>query len=530
MTGFELEGERPMLLQVTSGGVNYNQPVNFGRGYEAEAEVTVYDTMPAWDESALEITTSRFLYRREGDRILVDKVFVIQNRSSPPRTYYDPEGTFRFNMPTDKLAQMNAITASSALGVPVPQQASPLPDASGWVTKTAFKPGETQMAVSYEVEYENDSWEAAGQAFLPLPELLVFYSPPDIDVTAEGWEDLGTEPEGRFAVIRKANLAPGDPIRFTLAGGSRSAPSLLSEEERGGGGGAPTRTGGTVTRIPDDTRASKWVLVVLMAATGARLRASHARARTAMMPRSEKRGLSDAHSRHGLLASVRGQARHEALRPHAGPEEPRPRANTRPAPRRLRAQRRRQVDAPPHRGDAPEARLGRARLRRRRRSTTTVPPSAPGSASSATIASSTPTSPCARTSSSTAISTAPHRDIDELLDWADLRLRERSPARSLSRGMQQRLAIARAILHEPKLLLLDEPFTGLDAVSSGRLVALLEDLKGRETTILLATHDVPTGVAVADRVLIMDSGKVVTEATGQSVDEVRRLLLEAHES
>jgi len=119
------------------------------------------------------------------------------------------------------------------------------------------------------------------------------------------------------------------------------------------------------------------------------------------------------------------------------------------------------------------------------------------------------------------------RDVDELLEWSDLTLRQHSPARSLSRGMQQRLTIARALLHEPKLLLLDEPFTGLDALSAEKLHDLLTDIKGKDTTIVLATHDIERGVALADRILLMEAGRIVFDATGASGDEVRRLLLEA---
>ncbi len=119
------------------------------------------------------------------------------------------------------------------------------------------------------------------------------------------------------------------------------------------------------------------------------------------------------------------------------------------------------------------------------------------------------------------------RDVDELLEWSDLTLRQHSPARSLSRGMQQRLTIARALLHEPKLLLLDEPFTGLDALSAEKLHVLLTDMKGKDTTIALATHDIERGVALADRILLMETGRIVFDATGATGDEVRRLLLEA---
>lgn len=270
ITDFEVEGERPMLLQVTSAGVNYNQPVNFFRGYEADVEVTVYDAFDTWDDAALEITTSRFLYRRDNDKLLVDKVYVVENRTSPPKTYYDPEGTFRFFLPTNDLIELHSVSASSALGVPVPQQASPLPDGSGYVTKTAFKPGETQIAISYEVGYQDATYEVSTQAFHPLSELLVFVAPPDVDIApGDGFQDLGVEPQGRFAAIRMRDVAPGTPIRFALSGGSASAGQLIPSSEESSGQGtarASSASQGTITRIPDDSRASKWVLVVLMAA------------------------------------------------------------------------------------------------------------------------------------------------------------------------------------------------------------------------------------------------------------------------
>ncbi len=117
---------------------------------------------------------------------------------------------------------------------------------------------------------------------------------------------------------------------------------------------------------------------------------------------------------------------------------------------------------------------------------------------------------------------------EEAILWADLELRRHSPVRSLSRGMIQRLAVARALLHRPKLLLLDEPYTGLDVVSSERLSTRLSDIKG-ESAILLTTHDVDRGVALADRISILEEGRIAFDATGATASEVRRLLLEIRE-
>jgi ABC-type multidrug transport system ATPase subunit len=94
--------------------------------------------------------------------------------------------------------------------------------------------------------------------------------------------------------------------------------------------------------------------------------------------------------------------------------------------------------------------------------------------------------------------------------------------------MLQRLAIARALLHAPSLLLLDEPYTGLDALSAERLSQRLFDLK-TGTTIVLTTHDIERGVSVADRMLVMEAGRITFDATGGTADEVRRVLLEIRE-
>ncbi len=116
----------------------------------------------------------------------------------------------------------------------------------------------------------------------------------------------------------------------------------------------------------------------------------------------------------------------------------------------------------------------------------------------------------------------------EALVWAELDLRRHSPVRSLSRGMVQRLSVARAFLHRPQLLLLDEPYTGLDASSSERLTTRLADAKG-ETSILLTTHDVDRGVSIADRVSILEGGSIAFDATGASASEVKRILLQIRE-
>ncbi len=85
-----------------------------------------------------------------------------------------------------------------------------------------------------------------------------------------------------------------------------------------------------------------------------------------------------------------------------------------------------------------------------------------------------------------------------------------SPMEEMSRGMQQKVAIARALLSHPQLLLLDEPTTGLDPRSKREVQAVIRELREEHnTTILLTTHDMNEAEMLCDRIAIMDSGKVI---------------------
>ena len=92
-----------------------------------------------------------------------------------------------------------------------------------------------------------------------------------------------------------------------------------------------------------------------------------------------------------------------------------------------------------------------------------------------------------------------------------LAARQRDAVRTFSRGMMQRLAIARATLHEPDVLLLDEPYTGLDQDASALLDSLLRRESANGRTILMITHDLVRGLNLSDRIAILSRGKIVQE-------------------
>jgi heme exporter protein A len=119
--------------------------------------------------------------------------------------------------------------------------------------------------------------------------------------------------------------------------------------------------------------------------------------------------------------------------------------------------------------------------------------------------------------------------IASALATAGLEGRAGDRVASFSRGLRQRLALERALLHRPRLVLLDEPFTGLDDDSAAALTARLRSLRDSGAIVVMATHDFETADAVVDRAVCLKDGRArEMPADGGSVrDRYRRTVQEA---
>ncbi len=114
---------------------------------------------------------------------------------------------------------------------------------------------------------------------------------------------------------------------------------------------------------------------------------------------------------------------------------------------------------------------------------------------------------------------APDGQITRWLEAVGLERVRRSTTRQFSRGMRQRLAIARAFFHDPEILLLDEPFTALDDRAAALLSSLIEQAHAQGRTVIISTHQLREALALATDVAVLDRGRLAFR--GPNTDELR---------
>lgn len=111
--------------------------------------------------------------------------------------------------------------------------------------------------------------------------------------------------------------------------------------------------------------------------------------------------------------------------------------------------------------------------------------------------------------------------VGEALEGVGLWERRGDRVRGFSRGMQQRLALARTLLHDPRVVLLDEPYTGLDPHAAALLNGVLERLRDGARTVVLVTHNLTQGLELATRVAIQAGGRWISDEPRAVVDAAR---------
>jgi ABC-type multidrug transport system ATPase subunit len=111
----------------------------------------------------------------------------------------------------------------------------------------------------------------------------------------------------------------------------------------------------------------------------------------------------------------------------------------------------------------------------------------------------------------------PAARASQLLEMMGLSARAGDPVHNFSRGMTQRLSIARALVHDPSLILADEPFAGLDLPSTRAVQTLLQELHRGGKTIVMVNHDIEQSLRVAQRVVVLHNGSVALDQATASL-------------
>lgn len=112
-----------------------------------------------------------------------------------------------------------------------------------------------------------------------------------------------------------------------------------------------------------------------------------------------------------------------------------------------------------------------------------------------------------------------NRRVDDVLEMVDLTTRRRDLVRTFSRGMQQRLAIGRAVLHDPEVLLLDEPHTGLDQDACAMLDDVLRQVAARGRTVVMTSHDLARAADLATRFDVLSRGVIQASIAGRDLQQ-----------
>ncbi|GJL77486.1 MAG: ABC transporter ATP-binding protein [Nitrospinaceae bacterium] len=115
----------------------------------------------------------------------------------------------------------------------------------------------------------------------------------------------------------------------------------------------------------------------------------------------------------------------------------------------------------------------------------------------------------------------PKEKASQAIEEVGLKNRMHDRIRTFSRGMQQRISIARAVLHDPSVLFLDEPFTGLDPHGSNILKEYLHSLHTEKRTIIMTTHDLSCGLEMSDKIAVQARGRFVLFENVDKLDKHR---------
>jgi hypothetical protein len=237
-TSGDLSTDSFYLLQANYQGVDYNTPVKFDDRGQARLDVSVYDA--AHVPSSIRIQSSRIILRAEGDKVHVQEMFAVRNESSPPRSYVNSDGTFRFHL--SKISGEPTAAVTGMLEMPLPQPVIPGKGPGDYFLQYALKPGVTVVMVAYDTDYTGSKFDFADTFGFPIDGVELQVTPPSLTVASQLFQPSGTDPETGAQRLVARNVAAGAQLSASLSGeaGEAQAQSAQSMPPSGDASGMPS--------------------------------------------------------------------------------------------------------------------------------------------------------------------------------------------------------------------------------------------------------------------------------------------------
>ncbi|MBZ5514292.1 MAG: hypothetical protein LAN62_05510 [Acidobacteriia bacterium] len=213
------------MVQAVYQDVNYRTRVTPGE----PAEVSVYETTRT--PPALHVTSARILAQAEGERVRVQELFTVENASQPPRTYMNPDGTFRFHLGEGAAEPQAAIIGE--MNMPISQGILDGNSPGDFSINYSLHPGTTTILVSYEADYASGQFTLRDQVEYPIAEAELHVSPSGLAVDSPLFKFGGVDPTNDTRDLIAQNLAGGTMLEARLSGEATPSTAATSEPSEG---------------------------------------------------------------------------------------------------------------------------------------------------------------------------------------------------------------------------------------------------------------------------------------------------------
>jgi 5-hydroxyisourate hydrolase-like protein (transthyretin family) len=232
------------LLQAVFQGVNYHLSVQAESEAAQQADLTVYE--PTSTPPRVRIQSARIIIHAEGERARVQELFALQNLAQPPRTYVNPDGTFRFRL--GSAAGDPSAAVAGQMNIPIPQSVQDGKSPGEFYINYPLKPGLTGIMVAYDADYRSQQFALRDQVEYPIDQLELQVFPSTLAVESRRFESLGVDTVNGIRKFAAQNLPSQAVLEARVSG--EAAPSSDSAGEASGGGVRTVPTSLTRLGVP----------------------------------------------------------------------------------------------------------------------------------------------------------------------------------------------------------------------------------------------------------------------------------------